>query len=201
MAELFAVIHAQRACRRFDPDGTVTDADVEQILDAAVHAPSAENSQPWRFVVVRNQQTRADLAAWWTETWRAGGSEYARRVTSDAMYSDLEHAVGSGGFAAAPVVVVVCVDTEMVQEAFVHASIYPAVQNLLLAADALGYGSCLTTGLTLFGVEQVRDRLGLPDRIAPMAAVYIGKPSSPLRPPRRRPAREVTFRERFDTPW
>ena len=201
MADLFAVINAQRACRRFDPDGKLTDADVEQILDAAVHAPSAENTQPWCFVVVRDEQTRVDLAAWWTETWNAGGSEYARQITSDALYADLEHAVGPGGFAAAPVVVVVCVDTEKVLEVFAQSSIYPAVQNLLLAANGLGFGACLTTGLTLFGVDRVRERLGLPDSITPMAAVYIGKPAVTLKPPRRRPAREVTFRERYDVPW
>jgi nitroreductase len=75
VADLFSVINAQRACRRFVPDGDVSDADVEQMLDAAVHAPSAENTQPWYFVVVRDERTRIDLAAWWTETWRAGGSE------------------------------------------------------------------------------------------------------------------------------
>ena len=201
MAELFSVINAQRACRRFDPDGKVTDADVEQMLDAAVHAPSAENTQPWCFVVVRDEQNRVDLATWWTETWRAGGSEYARQMTTDTMYRDLQHAVGPGGFAAAPVVVVVCLDTEKVLEVFAQSSIYPAVQNLLLAAGGLGYGSCLTTGLTLFGADRVRERLGLPATITPMAAVYVGKPAAPLKPPRRRPATEVTYREQFGSAW
>jgi nitroreductase len=202
MAELFSVICAQRACRRFDPDGKVTDADLERMLDAAVHAPSAENTQPWHFIVVRDAQTREDLARWWTETWQAGGSEYARQhVTSDAMYADLEFAVGPGGFGSAPVVVVVCVDTRRVLEIFAQSSIYPAVQNLLLSANALGYGSCLTTGLTTFGVDRVRERLQLPDTLSPMAAVYIGRPATPLAPPRRRPATQVTHRERFGTPW
>ncbi len=201
MADFFSVINAQRACRRFDPDAKVADADVERMLDAAVHAPSAENTQPWRFVVVRNEQARIDLAAWWTETWQAGGSQYARQVATDAMFADLEFAVGPQGFAAAPVVVVVCLDTEKVLEVFAQSSIYPAVQNLLLAANALGYGSCLTTGLTLFGVERVRERLGLPETITPMAAVYIGKPAVALKPPRRRPAQEVIYRERFGAPW
>ena len=89
-------------------------------------------------------------------------SEYARQITSDAMFADLESAVGPTGFAAAPVCVVVCLDTEKVMEVFGQSSIYPAVQNLLLAANALGYGSCLTTGLTLFGVDRVRERLQLP---------------------------------------
>jgi nitroreductase len=201
VADLFSVINAQRACRRFDPEGKVPDADIEQMLEAAVHAPSAENTQPWYFVVVRDEQTRIDLAAWWTETWRAGGSEYARQIATDAMYADLEFAVGPEGFAAAPVVVVVCLDSEKVLEVFAQSSIYPAVQNLLLAANGLGYGSCLTTGLTLFGVDRVRERLGLPETVTPMAAVYIGKPAKALKPPRRQPARDVTYRERFSESW
>lgn len=201
MVDIFSVMSAQRACRRFDPVAVVPDVDVERMLDAAVHAPSAENTQPWSFVVVRDQRTRSDLAAWWTETWNAGGHEYARQVASDMMYVDLEHAVGPSGFAAAPVVVVVLLETGRVLEAFAQSSIFPAVQNLLLAANALGYGSCLTTGLTLFGAERVRERLGLPEKITPMAAVYIGKPATELKPPRRRPASQVTYRERFGESW
>jgi nitroreductase len=201
VTDLFSVMTSQRACRRFNPNVDVPDADVERMLDAAVHAPSAENTQPWSFVVVRDERTRVDLAAWWTETWKAGGHEYARQVASDAMYADLEHATGPEGFAAAPVVVVVLLDTERVLEVFAQSSIYPAVQNLLLSANALGYGSCLTTGLTLFGVERVRERLRLPETITPMAAVYIGKPAQELKPPRRTPATDVTYRERFGDVW
>ena len=201
-SEILSVMRAQRACRRFDPSGEVADSDIEAMLDAAVHAPSAENTQPWCFVVVRDEPTRADLAHWWTETWQAGGSEYARQVvTSDALYADLEHAVGPGGFAAAPVVIVVCLDTERVAEVFGPSSIYPAVQNLLLAANALGYGSCLTTGLTTFGIDRVRERLKLPNSVSPMAAAYVGLPAAKLGPPKRRPATAVTYREQFGTPW
>jgi nitroreductase len=201
VADLFTTINAQRACRRFDPTGEVPDDDVEKLIDAAVHAPSAENTQPWYFVVVRDATTRKDLADWWTETWQAGGADYARTITTDAMYADLESAVGQGGFAAAPVCIVVCLDTEKVMEMFGQSSIYPAVQNLLLAANGLGYGSCLTTGLTLFGVDRVRDRLKLPDTVNPMAAVYIGKPAVALKPPRRRPGRDVSYREHFGEAW
>ncbi|QRY42721.1 nitroreductase family protein [Mycolicibacterium boenickei] len=201
MADFFPTVMAQRACRRFDLDSDVSDDDIESMISAAVHAPSAENTQPWVFIVVRDEQTRADLAAWWTETWNAGGAQYARQVASEAMYTDLEIAVGPTGFAAAPAVVVVSVDTERVLDVFAQSSIYPAVQNLLLAANALGYGSCLTTGLTLFGVQRVRERLALPETITPMAAVYIGKPAVALKSPKRRPAREVTYRESFGASW
>ena len=202
MGDLLAVMHAQRACRRFDPDGKVLDADVERILESAVHAPSAENTQPWSFVVVRNEDTRAQLADWWTETWNAGGGDFIRQSVDDkALVADLEYGFNRGGFAAAPVVVVVCADTERVPEIYAPSSIYPAVQNLLLAAADLGYASCLTTGLTTFGIDRVREKLQLPDTLLPMAAVYLGKSARKLAPPRRRPALSVTYREQFGKPW
>jgi nitroreductase len=202
VGELLALMHAQRACRRFDPEGKVLDADLERILESAVHAPSAENTQPWSFVVVRNEETRAQLADWWTETWNAGGGDFIRQSLDDkVLVADLEFGFNRGGFAAAPVVVVVCADTERVPEIYAPSSIYPAVQNLLLAAADLGYASCLTTGLTTFGVDRVREKLQLPDTLLPMAAVYLGLPARPLSPPRRHPATSVTYREQFGNPW
>jgi nitroreductase len=202
VGELLAVMHAQRACRRFDPDGKVLDADLERMLHAAVRAPSAENIQPWSFVVVRNEEARAQLADWWTETWNAGGGDIVRQSLDDkVLVADLEYGFNRGGFAAAPVVVVVCADTERVPEIYAPSSIYPAVQNLLLAAADLGYASCLTTGLTTFGVDRVREKLQLPDTLLPMAAVYLGRSARKLSPPRRRPAASVTYREQFGNPW
>lgn len=202
MGELLAVMQAQRACRRFDPNVEVPNAVLEQMLQAAVHAPSAENTQPWIFVVVRDQEKRSLLAAWWTETWNAGGGDFIRQSLQDqALIADLEYGFNRGGFAAAPVVVVVCVDTERVAEIHAPASIYPAVQNLLLAAADFGYASCLTTGLTTFGIDRVRELIKLPPSVAPMAAVYVGAPAHRLSPPRRRPATSVTHREEFGRPW
>ncbi|MDT5082397.1 MAG: hypothetical protein QOJ80_7034 [Mycobacterium sp.] len=195
-------MRSQRACRRFDPNGKVLDSDVEQMLQTAVHAPSAENTQPWAFVVVRDEESRKLLADWWTETWNAGGGDFIKGSLDDqALIDDLEYGFNRGGFAAAPVVIVVCADTEKVMDVYAASSIYPAVQNLLLAAADLGYGSCLTTGLTTFGVDRVRERLGLPDTLLPMAAVYLGLPEKKLSAPRRRPATEVTYREKFGAAW
>jgi nitroreductase len=202
VTELRDVMRAQRACRRFDPDGEVLDSHIEQMLQSAVHAPSAENTQPWSFVVVRDADTRKLLADWWTETWNAGGGDFIKQSLDDrVLVNDLEYGFNRGGFAAAPVVIVVCADTERVPEIYAPSSIYPAVQNLLLAAADLGYGSCLTTGLTTFGVDRVRERLALPDTLLPMAAVYLGPSEKELAPPRRRPALEVTYREKFGDAW
>ncbi|MCK0516687.1 nitroreductase family protein [Williamsia sp. DF01-3] len=199
MGDLQTIQRTQRACRRFDPDQAVQDSDLQEMLEAAVHAPSAENTQPWRFVVVRDPRSRGLLASWWSESWRA---DYVRQnVSDDVLYNDLEFGLAGGGFASAPVIVVVCADVGRVPEDFAPASIFPAVQNMLLAANDLEYGSCLTTGLTIMYAEQVRQLLGLPDELLPMAAVYIGRPARTLAPPRRTPAAAVTFRERYGSPW
>lgn len=198
-AALHDVVRRQRACRSFDPSVAVSDDDIETVLDAAVHAPSAENTQPWVFVVVRNHRTRRALADIWASAWAIGSAQIRTHV-DDALFADLERGMG-GGFGTAPVVVVVCADLDRVDELFAECSIYPAVQNLLLTATGMGLGSCLTTGLTSFFVEQVRDLLDLPGTVKPLAAVYLGAPDRRLGPPRRRPASQSTYRERYGDLW
>jgi nitroreductase len=199
-AAFFDVALAQRACRRFDPTAPVPDDDVERILSTAVRAPSAENTQPWCFVVVRDHTTRAELDAIWASAW-AMGSEHLDPDLDPTLRRDLEDGLGRGGLATAPVVLVVGCDSERVAEVHAASSIYPAVQNVLLGAAALGYGSCLTTGLTTFFVDQLRALVTLPEAIVPMALVYLGRPARPLGPSRRRSLAEVVHRERHGQPW
>ena len=122
VGELLAGIHAQRACRRFDPDGKVPDSDVEQIL--AARGARAERGEHPALDVHRGPTTRATaplLAAWWTETWNAGGGDFVRQSVEDkVLVADLEFGFSKGGFAAAPVVVVVCADTDRVAARSTH---------------------------------------------------------------------------------
>jgi nitroreductase len=105
------------------------------------------------------------------------------------------------GLGGAPVIVVIAADTSNgVHPKAVASSIFPAVQNLLLAANALGYGSALTT-LTAAAGDELRSIVGLPDHIMPMAVVPLGRPARPLGRPRRRPVAESTYRDHFDRPW
>jgi len=201
VTDFFSVLHGQRACRRFAPNQEVPDDDIESILGSAVHAPSAENTQPWVFVIVRDADTRAAITELWMSGWAAGGADYVRGHASQRVFEDVNHGIAGGGFAAAPVIVVVGADTRLVPEAFAPASIYPSVQNLLLAANAKGYGSCMTTGLTTFFGAELGKLIELPAEILPLALVYLGRPLRPLSPPRRRPAREAMHRERFGAQW
>ena len=100
----------------------------------------------------------------------------------------------------APVLVVVCADVERGLEATMASSIFPAVQNLLLAATAAGLGSALTTLAVAFEPE-LRALLRLPDHVRPVAVVPLGRPGRALGPPRREPVALHTHREVYGSPW
>jgi nitroreductase len=104
------------------------------------------------------------------------------------------------GMAGAPVLVVVCGDRALGLDATLASSVYPATQNLLLAANALGLGSAMTTLATLFSSE-LAAVLELPDTVVPMAVVPLGWPERPLGPPRRLPVPERAHLDRYGTPF
>lgn len=85
-------------------------------------------------------------------------------------------------------------------KALLASSVYPAAQNLLLAAAALGYGSSMTT-LAAQAPDALGALVGLPDDVRPFAVVPIGRPATPLGPPRRCPLREVAHLEVFGAPF
>ena len=151
MADFFDVVHTQRAARAFLPDD-VDDETVVRILTAATHAPSAENSQPFVFIVVRDASLRAAIGALTERIWTGGARALEEERLSPALLREV-HDGATGGVAGAPVLVVVCGDTRLTYPNAMDASIFPAVQNLLLAAHALGLGSTLTTLPVLAGTS------------------------------------------------
>ena len=194
----FDVVFRQRACRQFT-DQPVSDQLVELCLRSATHAPSAENLQPWVFVVVRDTGVRDSIGALIRRAWREGARDYSTGRLSDSLLRDVDRGA-EGGIGSAPVIVVVCGDTRIGVESTLPSSIYPATQNLLLAATALGLGSAMTTLATLFA-EELRGILGLPLSVRPMAVVPIGWPFRPLGLPRRLPPSERAHRDRYGEPW
>ena len=198
MPDFFEVVHTQRAARTFLPDD-VDDATVARILTAATHAPSAENSQPFVFVVVRDPAARAAIGELTARLWQGGAGELEAGRLSPGFWRDVDRGA-MGGVAAAPVLVVVCGDTRLTYPQSMGASVFPAVQNLLLAAHALGLGSTLTTLPVVGGDELVR-LLGLPPEVVPVAVVPLGHLPAPLGPPRRQPISEKAYRDRYGTPF
>jgi nitroreductase len=196
--DLFSVIRRQRAHRAFT-DEPVPDEVVERVLEAATFAPSAENTQPWVFIVVRDADARARIGELNRQAWEGGGREFSRPRLSPEVFAKVE-AGATGGIANAPVLVVVGGDTSRCVEAVLEASVWPAVQNLLLAAQALGLGASLTTITTVFG-DELRSLLALPDHVRPLGVVPLGWPAKQLKPPRRAPVADKTFRNRYGQPW
>ncbi len=198
MSDFFDVVMRQRACREF-ADSPVTDADVGAVLRAATFAPSAENRQPWEFVVVRDPAIRAAIGDLTRRAWDEHGRAFAATRLPAQLLADVDRGI-TVGIAAAPVNVVVCADTERGLPATVQSSIFPAVQNLLLAATALGLGSALTTITTGYRAE-LQAVLALPDAVWPVAVVPLGHPARPLGRPRREPFEQHAHRERYGSPW
>jgi nitroreductase len=194
----FAVVARQRACRSFS-EQPVDDETIARILTAATFAPSAENKQPWEFVVVRDADTRAAIGDLSRRAWEARGRAFSETRLTPAMLADVDRGA-TGGVAEAPVNVVVCADVQRGLEATIPSSIFPATQNLLLAATAVGLGSALTTITTGFRAE-MQTILGLPDHVWPIALVPLGHPARPLGPPRRAPFSDRTHRDRYNHPW
>ena len=196
--DFFAVVSRQRAYRAFAAED-VEDALIEQLLAAATFAPSAENRQPWEFVVVRDPDTRARIGGLSRRAWETHGRAFSESRLSPGMLADVDRGA-TGGVADAPVNIVVCADVHRGLEATIASSIFPAVQNLLLAATALGLGSALTTITAGFRAE-MQDILGLPEHVRPVALVPVGHPERPLGRPRREPFGEHTHRDRYGRRW
>ena len=198
MTDLFAAIHAQRAHRMFT-DQDVSDADLGRILDAAVYAPSAENKQPWEFVVVRDPTGRAAIGALIERAWNSAGKAFSETRLSPELLTDVDRGA-TGGIADAPVHIVVGADTERGLPQTAAGSTFPAIQNLMLAAGALGLGTALTT-IAVGYTDELRAVVGFPDHVRPMAVIPVGHPARPLGPPRREPFTAHTHRDRYGTRW
>jgi nitroreductase len=196
--DFFAVVNRQRACRTFS-DAAVYDPEIASLLEAATYAPSAENRQPWEFIVVRDGEARAAIGDLTRRAWESHGRAFSETRLEPKLLADVD-AGATGGIAGAPVHIVVCADVERGLEVTVASSIFPAVQNLLLAATALGLGSALTTITTSFRAE-LAALLSLPAHVVPVAVIPIGRPTKELGRPRREPFERHTHREHYGSAW
>jgi nitroreductase len=193
---LFDAIHSQRAIRHFS-EQPVSDEAVETILNAAVRAPSGGNRQPWRFVVLRDADLKRRLGQWYLAAWRAATAAMEVLTQPYRHGADLAQQM-----ATVPVLILACIDHAEVGSGRGSvtrgASIYPAVQNLMLAARALGLGTVLTTLHTQYESE-IKALLQIPDTVETAALIPVGYPAEGVRfgRARRRPLSEVVFHERW----
>jgi nitroreductase len=195
----FDVVFAQRACREY-ADTPVDDATIERILRAGTHAPSAENKQPWEFVVVRDSGAQKKIHDLTEAAWVTAGRAFSEGRIPPELLKEVDYGIAGGGYRTAPVLVVVCADLERGLPVTVGSSIFPCVQNMLLAASALGLGSALTTLVASAG-DELRALLSLPEHVVPQAVIPLGVPAHPLGPPRRAPVAEHAHRDRYGSGW
>jgi nitroreductase len=200
---LFEAIYTQRAIRRLKPD-PVPEPLIRRLIDAAVRAPSGGNRQPWAFVVIREPETKRQIGAWYLDAWnRTYGAipQEERDAMTEAMrrtYRSAEHLAHH--LAEAPVLILVCAREAPspggADAAGHYGSIFPAVQNLLLAARGLGLGATLTT-LHKLHEEEVKQLLGIPNEVETIALIPVGYPIGKYGPNARRPVERVTHWERW----
>ena len=188
--------------RRYLSAEPISDEIVRDLLDAAVRGPSGGNTQRWAWIVVRDQQVKDQIAVWYKEAWDAAYG--SRRDQILAGGGDLNAASFRAGdhlanhIQDAPVwIFPVLIGPAKSTNPRLGASIYGAVQQLMLAARAYGIGSTLTT-LYQSHEAEVRALLGLPDDALTMALIPLGYPAKGRwSQPKRRPLSEVVFQERY----
>ncbi|HHX95356.1 MAG TPA: nitroreductase family protein [Clostridia bacterium] len=166
--DVFEAIKERRSTRAFKED-EVPLATITRLVEAACHAPSAGNIQPWQFYIVTDTEKKKSL---------------------------VKAALGQGFLAQAPVVIVVCAEPERSasrygqrgSELYCLQDTAAAVQNILLGANALGLGTCWVGA---FNEGEVARVLRLPQELRPVALVPVGHPAGDSRMPSRRPVKDV----------
>jgi nitroreductase len=222
---LFEAIHSARSIRRLKPDPVPAEL-IAAVLDAAIRAPSGGNAQSWAFVVVRDADLRRQLGIIYRKAsdiaeaiYTARGrpphlteQQFARLMTSGAHL--WEH------MGEAPVLLLPCSrhpalpsretlppdiaarweDEVAYTDRIRGASIYPAVQNILLACRGLGLGTVITTN-HIRCENEVKALLGIPEDVSTWALMPIGWPIDKFGPVTRRLVSEVAHADRWGTAW
>jgi nitroreductase len=179
-------MRTQRAIRRLKTD-PVDDALVLRLIELAQKAPTGSNAQNWEFIVA----------------WRLYGGIGRWMARNDPKMLRIIDAVAwqAAHFADIPVIVIACLRgprlpfPPIIATSY-YGSIYPSVQNLLLAARAAGLGAALIT-MPLWSTWLARRALGLPWSVAPCAVIPLGWPKGKYGPTTRRPVGEVVHLDRF----
>lgn len=206
------IIQDRRSIREYSSE-PVSETDLDQILEAARHAPSGENAQPWRFIVVRNGQTRQLLGA------IAGGGS-GRRFTAEfvtkkmqerftsledeakkkAAFEKLTSGQVSAFLADAPVLIVV-IGRKDVWDLPYDAS--AAIQNILLMVTALNLGACwvIAPCIDIRDELKIKALLDIPEGFKAVSIISIGHPTRPHRPRPRLTINELVFKEKYGTPY
>ena len=207
MTDLFEIIQTTRAMRRLKPD-PVPDELIAKILQAGVCAPNGANTQRWRFLVIKDPEIKKRVQVIYKRAFdEVIGPRYLSSTPPPGVTKERylrQHAAVeylTDHFHEAPVWIVACLDEGTAGPTRMSgASIYPAVQNMLLAARALGLGATLTTRHLLYEKES-EAALGLPPGVHSYAILPIGYPMGRFGPVGRGPLAEIVYEDRWGVPY
>lgn len=202
--DVWEVLSTARSIRRFT-DEPVDDVTLARCLEAATWAPNGANAQAWRFVVLRSEEQRAVVAEAARRALaviepvygmeRPSADDQSRRARNDRATYELHDRAGERTS-----VVFATYNYETASEVLLGGSIYPAMQNFLLAARAQGLGACLTSWASYGGEQLMRDAIGMPDDWLLVGHVVVGWPRGRHGPVRRRPLGDVVDLDHWDDP-
>ena len=194
-------INSTRAIRRYR-DESIPEKDLRDMLFAATRAPSGSNRQPFRFVVLTDsdkaKQAKVLIKQGAESVWRAKktNDQYDQRsgTDSDSPKARMARTMDSyvENFDKVPALILPCLVRYREPTPMEGASVYPAVQNLLLAARALGYGGVIT-GFHHMVETELKNLLGIPEEVFVSCTVTLGKPKGKHDPVRRRPMNELVY--------
>ncbi len=197
---LFQTIYTTRALRRFKPDPIPEDV-LFQLFDAAIRASSGQNAQDWRFILITEPAVKAKMQEWALEGWpryqsRFGGDEAIQQLPRSQRLSlnsvrDIAHNI-------ATVPAVIAVLGMKGRHSTPGGSTFPAVQNLMLTARALGLGASI---FNLPIRDELLTMLGIPESNQLYCLIPIGYPTDKQGPVKRKPVRAVVYKERFGESW
>lgn len=206
------IIQDRRSIREYT-DEPVSEEDLKLILEAARQAPSGENAQPWRFIIVKDQATRKQLGA------IAGGGS-GRRFTAEfvtkkmqerfssledeakkkAAFEKLTSGRVSAFLADAPVSIVVCGKKDVWDLPYDTSA---AIENMLLMVTALGLGACwvIAPCIDIRDEERLKGLLAVPEGFKIISIIAVGHPARPHRPRPRIPLNELVYSEVWNLPY
>lgn len=201
---LFEAMYTQRALRYMSTD-PIPDALVRKVLDAGIRAPNGGNQQRWRFIVIKDPETKR----WIQERYQSASPPAHAPTRNQAEARTMARNDAAANHLAdhlheVPVLILCCTQHDgSPSDINRGVSIYPAVQNMLLAARGLGLASVLTTRPRRSFEQEIKQKLGIPDNVDTAALLPLGFPAEGYRygPTNRRPVEEVTFDERWDQQW
>jgi nitroreductase len=204
---VFDIMHTTRAMRRLKPD-PVPDELIVKILEAGIRAPNGGNNQTWHFLVVKDPEIKKKVQAWYKKALdEIIGPRYASSApppgSDEERYHRQHMAVEylTEHYHEAPVWIVACINHgESAPNRSSGASVYPAVQNMILAIRALGLGTTLTTR-HLFFEEETEKALGLPEGYHSYAILPVGYPMGKFGPVGRGSLDQFVSLDRIGEPW